>query len=169
MWMRQVALMGLLLTAGAAAACDNSTTEPNADVQEQASYINQIVQHHQIAITRADEALAKANRPGLKTLATRIKTDQTREIGEFRTILRGLVGTDTTAPPMMPEPIPAGPEFERQWLTMLINHHQGAIDLSTLVHGDNARGMLDSLAHNVIVVQQREQQEFRDSLRVYYP
>lgn len=169
MWTRRVGLCGILLGTAVAAACSNSTTEPNATVQEQVSYINQLVQHHQIATIRADEALAKANRPGLKTLATRMKTDQTREIAQLRSILTGLVGTDTTAPPMAPLPIPAGPEFERQWLTMLINHHQGAIDLSTLAHGSNVRSQLDSIAHSVITVQTREQQEFRDSLRVYYP
>lgn len=167
--MRRAGLVGVVAAASLAAACDDSTTEPDADVREQASYINQLVQHHQIALIRADEALAKANRQGLKNVATRMRTDQTREIAELRTILRGLVGTDTTAPPMMPQPIPAGPEFERQWLTMLINHHQGAIDLSTLAHGSNVRGQLDSIAHRVIDMQRQEQQEFRDSLRVYYP
>ena len=44
-----------------------------------------------------------------------------------------------------------------------------AIDLSTLAHGSNVRGQLDSIAHRVIDMQRQEQQEFRDSLRVYYP
>ena len=152
-----------------AAACDDTTTEPDASRDEQVAYIDQIVQHHQIAIIRADEALAEANRAGLKGVATRIKTDQAREIAQFKTIRQQLTGSDTTPPPMMPQPIPAGPEFERQWLTMMINHHQGAIDQSMLAHGSNVRSTLDSLAHSIIVVQQREQQEFRDSLRVYYP
>lgn len=168
MWMRRVGLCGLLVGTGVAAAC-SETTAPDASTTEQASYINQLVQHHQIAIIRADEALAKASRPGLKTLATKVKTDQTREIAQLRTILRSVAGTDTTVPPMMPEAIPAGPNFERQWLTMMINHHQGAIDLSTLAHGSNVRGQLDSIAHSVIAVQSREQQEYRDSIRVYYP
>ena len=42
----------------------------------------------------------------------------------------------------------ASPDFDRQWLMMMIDHHQGAIDLSTLAHGSNVRSTLDSLAHH---------------------
>ena len=169
MWRRGLGVLGMIGAAVAAAGCDDTATEPDASPTEQVAYIDGMVQHHQIAMVRADEALAKANRAGLKALATRIKTDQMREVAQFKAIRQQLTGSDTTPPAMVPQPIPAGPEFERQWLTMMINHHQGAIDQSTLAHGSNVRSTLDSLAHSIIAVQQREQQEFRDSLRVYYP
>lgn len=69
---------------------------------------------------------------------------------------------------MVPQPIPAGPDFDRMWLEDMINHHQGALDQSTLAHGSNVRSTLDSLAHHTIDEQQKEQQELRDSLRVWY-
>jgi uncharacterized protein (DUF305 family) len=70
--------------------------------------------------------------------------------------------------PMEPKEIPAGPDFDGQWVMMMIHHHQGAIDMSTLAHGSGLEAQLDSLAHHTIEEQRREQQELRDSLRVWY-
>lgn len=158
----------LLMATIALAACGRSTTEPDASVEEQRAWIDNIVPHHQVAGMMADEAMVKAVHQGLRNIAMRMKEDQDREIAAFREIRRNLVGSDTTPPPMRPEPIPAGPEFDREWLLMMINHHQGAINGSTLAHGAGVRSRLDSLAHHTIDEQRREQQEFRDSLRVWY-
>jgi uncharacterized protein (DUF305 family) len=166
---RRLAIVGMMVVAVTATACnDDDSTGPDATVDEQRSYIDNIVPHHQIALIRADEALAKAVHQGLKNIATRMKEDQGREIAEFKAIRQQLVGSDTTPPPMMPQPIPAGADFDRQWLLMMINHHQTAINNSTLAHGANVQSRIDSLAHHTIDEQRREQQEFRDSLAVWY-
>ena len=169
-WSPRLRVLGIALAMVAvAAACgDDDPASPDASVDEQLAYIDNIVPHHQIALIRADEALQKAVHQGLKNIATRMKEDQGREIAEFKAIKMELAGTDTTRPPTMPQPIPAGPDFDRQWLMMMINHHQGAIDNSTLAHGVGVGGRLDSLAHHTIDEQRREQQEFKDSLRVWY-
>lgn len=160
-----------LLAASVAAtviACSDDSTGPDASADEQRSYIDNIVPHHQIALMRADEALAKSTRQGLRNIAQRMKEDQGREIAAFKALRLALVGSDTTPPAMMPQPIPAGPDFDRQWMLMMINHHQGAINNSTLAHGVGVRSRLDSLAHHTIDEQRKEQQEFRDSLRIWY-
>jgi uncharacterized protein (DUF305 family) len=149
------------------AGCDG-TTEPSANQEEQVAYIDAIVPHHQIATMRADEALAKANREGTRRVAQRMKEDQAREIARFRAVRVELTGSADTPPPMMPQPIPAGPAFDRMFYEMMIPHHQGAIDQSTLAHGSNVQAVLDSLAHHTIEEQRMEQQEFRDSLRVIF-
>jgi uncharacterized protein (DUF305 family) len=151
----------------ALAACEGAV-EPDANVEEQVAYIDAIVPHHQIALMRADEALAKANRPGTRRVAERMKEDQAREIAQFRAIRQELAGSAETPPPMTPAPIPAGTEFDRMFYQMMIPHHQGAIDQSTLAHGANVRAELDSLAHHTIEEQRMEQQEFRDSLRIIF-
>ena len=167
-WRRWGVIAGAALALFAAACNDDDSTGPDASVDEQRSYIDNIVPHHQIALIRADEALAKAVHPGLRNIAQRMKDDQGREIAEFKEIRRQLVGSDTTPPPMMPQPIPAGPDFDRQWMLSMINHHQGAINNSTLAHGSNVRSRVDSLAHHTIEEQKKEQQDLRDSLRVWY-
>ena len=160
--------IGVVAVALVAAACNDEGTGPDASVEEQRAFIDGIVPHHQMASMMADEAIAKAVRPGLRTMAQTMKADQTREIEQYKEIRQQLLGSDDTPDPMMMQPMPAGPEFDRQWLMMMIEHHQGAIDMSTLAHGSNVRSTLDSLAHHTIEEQKKEQQDMRDSLRVWY-
>ena len=169
-WQRLAPLVAGVALVGFAACSDDEddATGPSAEVEEQRAFIDGIVPHHEIANIRADEVLANAVHPGLKVIAQRMKDDQSREISQYRTIRQQLLGSSETPAPMMPTPIPAGPEFDREWMLMMINHHQGAIDLSTLAHGSNVESTLDSLAHHTIEEQREEQQEFRDSIAVWY-
>ena len=166
--------LGLALVLGAGvvwtAACsdDNDATGPEASVEERRAFIDGIVPHHEMASMMADEAIAKATRQSLKNMAQTMKTDQNREIAQYRAIRQQLLGSSDTPDPMMMMPMPAGPDFDRQWLMMMIDHHQGAIDMSTLAHGSNVRSTLDSLAHHTIDEQKKEQQDMRDSLRVWF-
>ena len=150
-------------------ACSDNGTEPDASTEEQVAFIDNIVPHHQVANMMADEAIAKAVHQGLRNIAQRMKDDQTREIGEYLTIREQLTGADTTPEPMMPAPMPGGPDFDRRWILMMIDHHQGAINNSLLAHGSGVESKLDSLAHHTIEEQRREQEELRDSLNVWYP
>lgn len=158
----------VLSAATIVAACDVSS-EPAAEVAEQVAFIDNIVPHHGMANMMADDAIAKAVRPWLRTFAQNMKVDQTREISQYREIRRQLVTSDTTPDPMMPQPIPAGPNFDREWILMMVDHHQGAINSSILAHGTGMQARLDSLAHHTIDEQKREQRQLLDSLRVWYP
>ena len=122
-----------------AGACNDDATGPAASVEEQRAFIDGIVPHHQMASMMADEAIAKAVHQGLRTMAQTMKTDQNREIERYKDIRQQILGSEDTPDPMMMQPIPAGPDFDRQWLIMMIDHHQGAIDMSTLAHGSNVR------------------------------
>lgn len=72
-WRRMAVVMLGATVVVAASACEDSTG-PDATTQEQVAYIDGIVPHHQIAIMRADEAVAKATEPGLRTLAQRVNS-----------------------------------------------------------------------------------------------
>lgn len=162
-------VVGVAVVALFAAACsDDDATGPDASVEEQRAFIDGIVPHHQMAGMMADEAIAKAVHARLRMIAQMRKTDQNRENEQHKDIREQLLGSEDTPDPMMMQPIPAGSDFDRQWLIMMIEHHQGAIDMSTLAHGSNVRSTLDSLAHYTIEEQKKEQQDMRDSLRVWY-
>lgn len=164
--------LGVALVVGAGvlgAGCNDDSTGPGrASVDEQVAYIDGIVPHHQIALMRADEALAKAVHPGLKAIAQRMKEDQGREISEFQAYRQQIANSAETPAPMMPQPIPAGAAFDSLWMTGMMNHHQGAVDMSTLALGSGVPYPLDSLARHTIEEQRMEQEEFQDSLRVWY-
>lgn len=167
-WRRWSVIAGAVVALFAAACTNDDSTGPNASVEERRAFIDGIVPHHQMASMMADDAIAKAVHAGLRTMAQTMKTDQNREIDQYKAIRQQLLGSQDTPDPMMPQPMPAGPDFDRQWLLMMIEHHQGAIDMSTLAHGSNVRSTLDSLAHHTIDEQKKEQQDMRDSLRVWY-
>lgn len=150
-------------------ACAEDTAAPDASIEEQRAYIDAIVPHHEVAGIRADEAIAKANRQWLRDKAAMMKEDQGREIAAFRSHRMAILGSDTTPPPMMPEPIPAGSDFDRMWVMDMIAHHQGAIDQSTLALGSGMPTPLDTLARHTIDEQRREQAEFMDSLAAWSP
>ena len=109
--------------AGAGACSDDDATGPAASVEEQRAFIDGIVPHHQMASMMADEAIAKAVRQGLRTMAQTMKTDQNREIEQYKDIRQEILGSEDTPDPMMMQPIPARPDFDRQWLMMMIDHH----------------------------------------------
>lgn len=86
--MRGARNIGLVAVIGAGlygAAC-NDATGSDASVEEQRAYIDAIVPHHQMALMRGDEALAKATHQGLKNIAQRTKEDQAREIARVKEI-----------------------------------------------------------------------------------
>ena len=166
---RRWGVIGVVAVSLFVAACsDDEGTGPDASVEEQRAFIDGIVPHHQMASMMADEAIAKAVHAGLRTMAETMKADQNREIEQYKDIRQQLLGSEDTPDPMMMAPMPAGPDFDRRWLMTMIEHHQGAIDMSTLAHGSNVRSTLDSLAHHTIEEQKKEQQDMRDSLRVCY-
>lgn len=153
-----------------ALACSDSPTDADRDPSDNdnRAYIDAIVPHHELASMMADEALAKSTRQGLRDMAATMKQDQGAEIAIFRDTRQRLFSSTVTPTPMPMEPIPAGPEFDRIWLQRMIQHHQGAIDVSLLARRAGVVKTLDSLATHTIDEQRREQGEMRDSLTAWY-
>lgn len=163
-------LLPLMIAVAVLTACDNSTTSPGDNPPDNINraYIDAIVPHHVMASMMADEALAKGTRAGVRSMAQQMKTDQGAEISLFRQTRARLFGSEATPEPMPMVPMPAGPNFDRMWLEEMINHHQGAIDLSLLALSAGITTPLDSLARHTITEQREEQGKMRDSLRVWY-
>lgn len=162
-----------LFLAGFVGCMDDDLVESetgNGDETRESSraYIDAIVPHHEMALMMAEEAMAKAVHPGLKEMAEKMKEDQSREISQFKQIRTTLIGSDTTPDPMEMKEMPAGPEFDKMFLHMMIDHHQGAIDQSVLALDAGVARPLDSLANNTIEMQRMEQSKMNDSLRAWY-
>lgn len=117
-------------------------TGRDADVM----FTQQMIPHHQQAVTMADLALDPAHEasPAVQDLATRIKTAQTAEIADMNTWLAAW-GADPVSGHMMDHDAMGmmsadamtaleqakGPTFDRLWLEGMIQHHEGALMMAS--------------------------------------
>ncbi|MEV6924782.1 DUF305 domain-containing protein [Dactylosporangium sp. NPDC051485] len=151
----------------------------NADVM----FAQMMIPHHQQAVQMAALADTRAADPEVKTLAGQIKAAQDPEIQTMQGWLTawgkpapamsdGMGGMDHGAMPGMsgPSAMPgmmsdadmarlraaSGKDFDKQFCTMMIAHHQGAITMANqeLANGTNADAK--ALAQQIITAQQAE-------------
>jgi uncharacterized protein (DUF305 family) len=136
-----------------------------------------MIEHHQQAIEMANMALSQADSNGVKDLADQIREAQDPEINTMREWLtswgapevmnghdmsHGSTGTDgadsadmtglgmmTTADMETLSGL-SGPGFDRLWLKMMIQHHEGAISKARTVLATTKDSGVKTLAQNVI-------------------
>lgn len=132
------------------------------------SFIDGLVPHHEMALMMADDAIAKASHESLKMMAQKMKEDQTAEIAELKKIRKDLLGSDSTPSGMPMKDMPAGDMYDMMWMHMMIDHHQGAIDLSILAMEAGIIDKLKAIADNAVDAQKMEQAMLQDSLKVWY-
>lgn len=150
-------------------ACNsNDSTSPRQATTADRAFIDGMVPHHGQAMLSADMAIARAVHPELKQFATNMKADQGREIDSLKARKLAWFGTDSTPTPMMPADIPAGPNFDLQWIKMMLTHHEGAVDMSQLLLSGDARIEDDTLAQHIITEQRSEQQQLRTWAQQWY-
>ena len=126
------------------------STHNDADV----TFAQQMTAHHQQAVEMADLAATRAGNTQVKDLALRIKAAQGPEMETMTGWLHAW-GAETSMSGMdhdmgdMPDSMSSddmdrltglsGSEFDREFLTMMTSHHQGAVDMATTeqVNGSN--------------------------------
>jgi uncharacterized protein (DUF305 family) len=112
------------------------------------TFATQMIPHHRQAVEMADMAANKATSPAVKQLATAIKAAQDPEIQQMSGWLTSWgkpvptpgmhSGHDMSGsmPGMMTEQEMAdlgkatGTMFDRMWVQMMINHHEGAVTMA---------------------------------------
>lgn len=140
-------------------------------------FVKMMMMHHQGAINMANVELQAGTNDSLKRTAQKIITEQEAEIAQFNTILSGLA-IDNSDPSfateqmnnmmkggkVADEQIITG-DIDNDFATLMIVHHQGAIDNASayLHHGNNAQ--LKTVANNIIKGQIVEIQELSDWLK----
>lgn len=131
------------------------------------TFAHQMIVHHRQAVAMAELAASRAHSQKVKGLAAKIKADQGPEINRMSAWLRAW-GQQLPAPtasgmPGMHQPMPgmmssgemakmmaaSGPAFDRLFLTMMIHHHEGAVQMAKTerLHGEYgpARAMAQSI------------------------
>jgi uncharacterized protein (DUF305 family) len=143
-------LAAALLTLAACGNEDENDTgagHNDADV----TFAQQMIPHHQQAIVMSELAETRASSPEVEDLAGDIKRAQDPEIetmtgwlgswgedvtgGDMSGMDHGDMSSDDMAGMMSEEEMAglggaSGPEFDRMFLTMMIEHHEGAIEMA---------------------------------------
>lgn len=175
-------LTALLL---ALAACGSSDSADHNDADE--TFASQMVPHHEQAVEMSDLVLDESRGASAEVvdLAERIRAAQGPEIETMRGWLADWgVGVDDghgghgsghdedhgamdgmmSADQMAELESASGAELDRLWLTMMIEHHEGAVTMSETVLDEGRDPEVRRLAEAIIAAQEDEIREMQDLL-----
>lgn len=154
------------------------------------AFASDMIQHHAQALEMVDLTVGRELSPQITQLAEEIRAAQGPEIEQMVDWLTawdepvpetsrdhahahgdgGMEGLDQDMPGMMSEQQmtdleeASGAEFETLWLEMMIQHHQGAIEMARVEQADGAFEPAVALAED-IETQQQEEIELMEDLR----
>jgi uncharacterized protein (DUF305 family) len=160
-------LTALVLAAG----CGSSSDHNSQDV----SFAQDMVPHHQQAVTMADLAVAQAASPRVVDLANRIKSSQTGEISlmngwlaswgkkatDHSGDMAGMAGMASMKGMVSETDLNAlraasGQEFDRQFVQRMTAHHQGALEMAKTELDKGKFKAAKSLAAEITSGQEKE-------------
>ena len=142
---------------------EGATTSATGDVE----FAQMMIPHHEQAVEMADVALANDTASqDVKALAAQIKAAQDPEIQTMKGWLAqwgasesagqmdhgGMMSDDQMSSLMGI----SGPEFDQMWLTMMIEHHEGAIEMAQDVLDTTSNPEVEQLATAVVEGQEKE-------------
>jgi uncharacterized protein (DUF305 family) len=140
-------------------------------------FAEMMIPHHEQAVVMSDIALATSTNPEVIDLATRIRDGQGPEIDQMRSWLDqsggsgmhhggqgGQMGHDmggmATDSQLRELAASVSPESDRLFLELMIEHHEGAIDMVGMIANSSNREVA-TLARNIVEVQRAEIIEMR--------
>lgn len=160
----------------------------NSDVID-AHFIEQMIPHHEDAITMSEVALEKAIRPEVKELATNIISSQSKEIDQMKAWYKDWYGRDLpTGDEVMSqhgmigssrqnsmhmgmmggdadiENLENANDFDRAFIEDMIPHHQMAVMMASMLKNGTDRPEMKKLADDIILAQTAEIDVMRDWL-----
>jgi uncharacterized protein (DUF305 family) len=146
-------------------------------------FVQRMIVHHEQAVEMARIARDAARGAGAAVvdLAARVEAAQAPEIATMTDWLTAwgepmdTSGHDMSTMPSMPGMMSAadmdslgalsGADFDQQWLTMMVQHHEGAIDMAIAVHDDGSNPDVKVLAQEIVTAQQAEIDEMQTLLQ----
>jgi len=143
-------------------------------------FLDEMIVHHEMAIGMVQMMIGQSTHPELRDLGRRIVTGQQRQIDQMTarrqqwypnaapssSMMGGMMGNGTTG--MMGRGMMQGDFADRMFLTMMIPHHQRAIDMGNDALGNALHPDLKGLAKDIIAVQSAEITEMRGYLAAWY-
>ncbi|WP_245560421.1 MULTISPECIES: DUF305 domain-containing protein [Nocardia] len=141
------------------------------------TFLQMMYPHHAQAVEMADLALARSQDPRVLDLAARIKAAQGPEMEQISALLQQF-GKPAPSADHMGQDMPgmmsqeqmaelktmSGAEFDRMWLTMMIDHHSGAVEMAKTEQANGTNADTKKIADAVVSSQQSEIDQMKDIL-----
>jgi uncharacterized protein (DUF305 family) len=160
---------------GHSASSSSSTSSTAAGHNEQdMAFAQGMIPHHQQALEMAKLAADRASSTKVKDLASRIEKAQDPEIQTMNGWLKSwgkdmsssMPGMDHSADSGMPGMMDSkdmdalekasGTDFDTMFLTMMVEHHKGAVEMATTEKNKGKYGPATSMAGDIITAQTAE-------------
>lgn len=147
-------------------------------------FIEQMIPHHEDAITMAKSALVKAKTPEIKQLAQDIIDSQSREIEQMKSWYKdwygrelpvgsqvmnvhGMMGGGGMHMGMMGDKtdmvrLENATDFDKVFIEEMIPHHQMAVMMASMLKNGTQRPEMKQLADDIITAQTKEINQMRD-------
>ena len=158
----------------------------NSDIMD-AHFIEQMIPHHEDAITMSRLALTKAKTTEVKQLAESIIDSQSREITQMKDWYRqwfgkdvpldsevmgghGMTGKSTMHMGMMGnetdiKSLETSDDFDRKFVEGMIPHHQMAVMMAQMLKNGTKKPEMKKLSEDIITAQTKEIELMRDWLK----
>lgn len=168
------------------AASDKQSPQDTFD----AHFIEQMIPHHEDAITMAQLALRKTQKPEIRNLAEAIMKAQQEEIDEMKGWYKDWYGRELpTGTEVMQEHgmmsnngmhmgmrgdesdiamLENATDFDRLFIEQMIPHHQMAVMMASMLKNGTQRPEMLQLADDIIVAQTNEIEQMRSWHREWY-
>jgi uncharacterized protein (DUF305 family) len=150
-------------------------------------FIEQMIPHHEDAITMANVALTRAEHPEIKTLANDIIKAQSEEIDQMKQWYKLWFGGEVQdvgssmgqGTGMMMRGGMMGNEadvyalenakpFDKKFIEQMIPHHQMAVMMAQMLSRSTSRPEMKQLAENIISAQTKEIDQMREWYSAWY-
>nr|SBO97922.1 putative lipoprotein [Nonomuraea gerenzanensis] len=156
-----MALLGLLLAAGCAAAAETEKTYVQADVV----FNQEMITHHQQTIQLAEAADGRAGSSYVRELAGKLIPEERADIAMMESWLRSWnEAVPVKAAAGTGKDLPEGDGFDRAWLTALSEHLHHGVMMAETVRKSGRHGPTLELAEKIIEVQNAELKEITGRL-----
>ncbi|MEK9158054.1 MAG: DUF305 domain-containing protein [Patescibacteria group bacterium] len=147
------------------------------------NFIEQIIPHHEDAITMADLASTRAEHAEIKKLAINIKKTQSEEIAQMKSWYKEWYGKEVPSlsggDAMMHggmmsggradlEDLKTSKPFDKEFIQEMIPHHLMAVMMAQMLVVSTSRPEMRTLAENIISAQNKEIGEMKEWYALWY-
>lgn len=161
-----IALAGALVVSGCGS--DSGSSSPSsAGNAVDLAFVQDMIPHHESAVAMAKTARQRSKRATIKNLADDIVQSQATEITQMRKIAAALkadgvksgdlgVSEHLMGMSMDETALETADPFDREFIDMMVPHHQGAIRMARVVLAKGESTEVKKLARAIIGAQSRE-------------